>query len=114
MAATAATATTSIYGRRDFRTVALVPKTGFVNIRRIARSKICICSSSEDDDISTTTTTTKETEEKEEETTVEVQDEPQSFISALNVEKAMRGIRIYFYSLCSCYFLYVLSWKLLG
>lgn len=97
MAATAAAATTSIYGRRDFRTIAvLVPKIGYVNIPRIAMSKFCICSSSEGDEISTTTTTTttNETEEKEEESTVEVKEEPQFFVSALNVEKAMRGIPI--------------------
>lgn len=105
MATTAAAATTSVYGPRHFRNVAVVPKIGYVNIRRIARSKFCICSSSEGDEISTTaTTTTNETEEKEEESTVEVKEEPQFFISALNVEKAMRGIRIYFNSLFSCCF----------
>lgn len=94
MAATATAAATSVYGQRDFRTVAVVPKIGYVNIpRRIARSKFCICSSSEGDEISTTTTT-NETEEKEEESTVEVKEEPQFFVSALNVEKAMRGIPI--------------------
>ncbi|KAK1369387.1 NAD(P)H-quinone oxidoreductase subunit U, chloroplastic [Heracleum sosnowskyi] len=95
MAATAtAAAATSVYGPPDFRTVAVVPKIGYVNIRRrVARSKFCICSSSEGDEISTTTTT-NETEEKEEESTVEVKEEPQFFVSALNVEKAMRGIPI--------------------
>lgn len=107
MAASAAAATTSIYVHRDFRTVAVVPKVCHVNIQRIARSKFCICSS-EGDEISTTTvtSTTNETTEKEEESTVEVQEEPQFFISALNVEKAMRGIRIFFHALISCFYLF--------
>ncbi|XP_074332954.1 NAD(P)H-quinone oxidoreductase subunit U, chloroplastic [Apium graveolens] len=95
MAAKAAAATTSFYGRRrDFPTVAVVPKTASLYI---PRTKFCICNSSEGDDISTTTTTTTtsdETKHNEEETTVEVQEEPQSFISALNVDKAMRGLPI--------------------
>ena len=99
MAATAAAAaTTSVHGLRDFQTVAVVPKIGYVNIPRLGRTKFCICSSSEADEITATATTTT-TNETDGESTVEVQEEPESFISALNAEKAIRGIRINFNSL---------------
>ena len=100
MAATAAAAaTTSVHGLRDFQTVAVLPKIGYVNIPRLARSRFCICSGSEADEITTATATTTTTSETDGESTVEVQEEPESFISALNAEKAIRGIRINFNSL---------------
>ncbi|KAL1833822.1 hypothetical protein ACET3Z_003473 [Daucus carota] len=95
MAATAAAAaTTSVHGLRDFQTVAVLPKIGYVNIPRLARSRFCICSGSEADEITTATATTTTTSETDGESTVEVQEEPESFISALNAEKAIRGIPI--------------------
>lgn len=85
MAATTA-ATTYTYRWRDFHPV-VAPKSCTNNCVNFGprRGRFCIRSSLEDE----TTTTTTETEE---ESQVEVQKGPPSLISALNVEKALRGI----------------------